>query len=209
MEVNDVFNGRRSVNFFDPARKVDEALIKKIYDIARLCPSSFNLQPWKIILVSSPENKKKLREAALGQPKVEEASCVLILLGDKQAYEDMGEIFDDMAIKGYQKKEAKESILGFAKSLYSGDAASRGFALRNIGLFAMSFMLAAKDLGVDTHPMDGFEQEKVKRAFNIPDRYEVGMLMAVGYHNKAKPLLSRLIRKDFDKAFIKEGFRET
>ncbi len=111
-----------------------------------------------------------------------------------------------MIEKGYHKEEERQSLNGLARMLYAGDINSRGLALRNAGLFAMSFMLVAKDVGIDTHPMDGFEQDKVKKAFNIPDRYEVAMLMAVGFYNKGKPLLPRLKRKDFEETVIREGF---
>ena len=88
MEFKKVLEQRRSVNFFDTDRKVDEALLKKIYDVAKLCPSSFDLQPWKIILVTGAENKKKLKEAALNQPKVDEASAMFILLADTRGFGD-------------------------------------------------------------------------------------------------------------------------
>ena len=197
---------RRSVNFFDTDRKVDEVLLKKIYDVEKLCPSSFDLQPWKIILVTGAENKKKLKEAALNQPKVDEASAMFILLADTRGFEEVDAIFDDMVSKGYQKEEAREGVKGFARMLYDNSFGCRGFALRNASLSAMSFMLAAKDFGVDTHTMDGFEQDKVKKAFNIPERYEVAMLIAVGYHDKTKALLPRLNRKEFNEVFVREGF---
>jgi len=206
MELKKVFSERRSVNFFDATKKIDMRLIEQIYDVAKTCPSSFNLQPWKMILVVSPENKKKLKEAAFNQLKVEEASAMLILLADTRGFEEMDEIFDDMVAKEYQKREAREGVKGFAKMLYDNPSGCRGFALRNAGLFAMSFMLAAKDLGVDTHPMDGFEQDKVRRAFNIPDRYEVAMLIAIEFRNEQKILLERLNRKRFEEIAIKESF---
>ncbi|MDD5669190.1 MAG: nitroreductase family protein [Candidatus Omnitrophica bacterium] len=207
MELKKVFEQRRSVNFFDTTKKIDLRLFERIYDVAKFCPSSFNLQPWRMIVITVPKNKKKLKEAALNQPKVEEASLMLIVLADTRGFEEMDKIFDDMLEKGYQQEEAREGLKGFARMLYDNPVASRGFALRNASLFAMSFMLAAKNFGVDTHPMDGFEQDRVKKAFNIPDRYEVSMLIAVGFHNKKKVLLERLNRKSFKEVMIKEGFK--
>jgi len=206
MELKQVFEKRRSVNFFDSQKTISEDLIRNIYDRAKLAPSSFNLQPWKFILVREPENKKKLRAAALNQPKVEEASATLILLADKEGYKEIDKILDDQIAKGYMPTDKKSLYAGMTEKLYGSAIASRGFAMRNAGLFAMSFMLAAKDSGVDTHPMDGFEQDKVKEAFNIPERYEVAMLIAVGYHDDKKTLLPRLNRKNFEDAVIKEGF---
>lgn len=206
MELKKVFAERRSVNFFDASKKIDLELLERIYDVAKLCPSSFNLQPWKMILVTDQENKKKLKEAAFNQPKVEEAFAMLVLLADTKGFDEMDVIFNDMVSKGYQKEEAREGVKGFARMLYDNPFGCRGFALRNAGLFAMSFMLAAKDFGVDTHPMDGFESDKVKKAFSIPDRYDVAMLIAVGFHDKKKPLLERLNRKGFKEVVAKEIF---
>jgi nitroreductase len=207
VDLREVFESRRSVNFFDAKRNISEEELKKIYELASLCPSSFNLQPWKLLLISDAENKKKLRQAALNQPKVEESSVMIVLLADTKGYDRIGKVLDDMIDKSYQKEDAREAYVGLAKSLYGNDFAARGFALRNAGLFAMSFMLAAKYFGIDTHPMDGFQQNKVKEAFNIPDRYEVAMLIAVGYRDKEKPLLERLKRKSFDEVLVKETFR--
>ncbi len=206
MELKTVFEKRRSVNFFDSKKTIDEGLIKKIYDAAKLAPSSFNLQPWKFILVREAANKKKLRSAAFNQPKVEEASAMLIMLADKNGYEEIGKVIDDFIAEGYLKPEDKPQYVGMANALYGNPLAGRGMALRNAGLFAMSFMLAAKDFGVDTHPMDGFEPDKVKSLFNIPERYEVAMLIAVGYHDDTKTLLPRLNRKNFEEVVIREGF---
>jgi len=206
MELKDVFQTRRSVNFFDKKMDVSEKLLKKIYDTAKLAPSSFNLQPWKILLIKSAEGKKKLRAAAMNQPKVEEASAMVVLLADTEEYKNAGPVCDDMVAKGYLKPEAKEDYSKFPANLYGNIFAARGFALRNAGLFAMSFMLAAKDYGVDTHPMDGFEPEKIKKSFNIPDRYEVAMLIAVGYHDESKKLLPRLNRKEYEEIIVPESF---
>jgi nitroreductase len=206
MELRQIFEKRRSVNFFDTQKTISEDLIKNIYDVAKLVPSSFNLQPWKFILVRQPENKKKLRAAALNQPKVEEAQATLILLADKEGYKEIDRILDDNIAKGYIPADKKSLYAGMTEKLYGSPLASRGFALRNAGLFAMGFMLAAKDFGVDTHPMDGFDQDKVKQAFNIPERYEVAMLIAVGYHDDKKTLLPRLNRKNIEDVVIREGF---
>jgi nitroreductase len=146
-------------------------------------------------------------DAAFNQPKVEEAQAVLILLADKEGYyKEIDKILDDNIAKGYIPAEKKSQYIAMAEQLYGIAFAGRGFALRNTGLFAMGFMLAAKDFGVDTHPMDGFSQDKVKAAFNIPERYEVAMLIAVGYHDYKKTLLPRLNRKKFEDVVIKEGF---
>jgi putative NAD(P)H nitroreductase len=205
MEFKEVYEKRRAVNFFNSGKDVDEVLIRKIYDLAKLAPSSFNMQPWKIVLVHSPEWKAKLRECASGQPKVTEAPYVAIILGDRKAYEKMDPILDDFIKRGAFPEGARDGIKGMAKGLYGGDN-ERAFAGRNAGLLAMSFMYAAESLGVNTHPMDGFDANAIVRTFNIPDNYDVVMLIAIGYFDESKTLMPRGMRWSFDEAVVKEHF---
>ena len=65
-----MIQNRRSVNHFDPARKLDNETIKKIIDLAVNAPSAYNLQPWRIIVVQSDEAKGKLWNLAYKQPKI-------------------------------------------------------------------------------------------------------------------------------------------
>ena len=59
-ELKRVFEARRSVNFFDPKKGLENALLEKIINLASLVPSAFNLQPWELIAVKSADAKKRL-----------------------------------------------------------------------------------------------------------------------------------------------------
>ena len=63
-------------------------------------------------------------------------------------------------------------------------------------------MLAAKNLGLDTHPMDGFDHEGVRKAFNIPDNYWIPLLMAVGYFRTEEELAPPKWRKTYDEIVV-------
>jgi nitroreductase len=205
MDIEKVFNERRSAHTFEPAENLDESMIRKIYDLAKLAPSSFNLQPWKIVLVSQEGNKQRLRKCAMDQPKVTEASHVAIVLGDCKAYEDMDGILDDFVAWGYFPEPVKPIMKSAGYNLYHGDN-ERAFASRNAGLFAMAFMMAAHALGVHTHPMDGMDTAAVRKEFNIPERYEIVMLIGMGERPEDAEIKPRLPRKGFDDVVIKESF---
>jgi putative NAD(P)H nitroreductase len=205
MELKEILESRRAVNFFDKERDIDESVIRQIYDLAKFTPTSFNLQPVKIILVHDQAGKEKLKQAAFNQPKIGEAPYTAILLGNKKAYEQMDPILDDFVSKGYYPASSKDTVKGMAKNLYSGEN-ERAFVGRNVGLFAMTFMLAAKSLGIDSHPMDGMDAAAVKKAFNVPDDYDVVMLIALGYFQKDKTLLTRAARRSFEEAVVRETF---
>ena len=210
MDVITAIEQRRSINFFDTTRNVPDELIRQILEFATLSPSSFNLQPWKVIIVNEPQKKKILRECAFNQPKVEEAPVVLIIIADPMAVEENIESVLNSWVKlGYMKSEMKDSYKGMANSLYGepGSLKRQFFAIKNTCLFAMNIMMAAKGAGLDTHPMDGFNEKKVKQHFNIPEDKIIPMLIAIGYLKPGVTLLPRAWRMGLDKFVMYNSYR--
>lgn len=189
MQYNEVINKRRSINFFDPERDVDDALLNKVIESAALTPSSFNLQPWNLIVLRDRGAKEKLKALAWDQPKVVEAPVVLIVLADRNGWQEGHPIveknWEEMVKSGSMNPEQRDWFLGAAKSLYNWSSeANLAFAAKNTGFFAMSLMYGATANGLESHPMDGFDHEGVRKGFNIPDNFWIPLLLAVGF---AKP----------------------
>src|SRR4030043_938314 len=88
MDVIQAIRERRLINFFEAGKEVSDDKLMELLKIANLSPSSFNLQPWRMIVVRDPERKKVLRQCAFNQPKVEEASAVLIMIADPKGVEE-------------------------------------------------------------------------------------------------------------------------
>lgn len=205
MDTIQAIKERRSINFFDTEKEVPEALLKELLDTANLAPSSFNLQPWKVVAVKEIGRKKALRKCAFDQPKVEEAPVVLIIVADPAALEEnVGRCLDSWQQLGYMKPEMRETYMGMINNLYGApDSLTRKlFATKNTALFAMNLMVAAKGLGLDTHPMDGFDADCIKKEFGIPDDKIIPMIIAVGYLRPRITLLPRAFRRPVDE-FVK------
>jgi putative NAD(P)H nitroreductase len=205
MDVIQAIRERRSINFFEPGVSLSVDTLQELIRIANLSPSSFNLQPWRLIVVRDPERKKVLRRCANNQQKVEEASAVFIMIADPNGVEEN----IDRALGSWQKlgfitPEMTDTYVGMAKDLYgTKESLSRKiFAAKNTGLFAMNLMLAAKGLGLETHPMDGFDEECIKKEFTIPNDEIVPMLIAVGKLKTGTTLLPRAFRREIEE-FVK------
>ncbi len=186
MNFQEISKNRRSINFFNPDKDVSENLLRGMVEIAANTPSSFNLQPWNLMALRNVEEKEKLKSLAWDQPKVTEAPVVLIVLADKKGWEEGNPVFEknweDMLKSGSMQPEQRDWFLNATNSLYNwSEDANLAFAVKNTGFFAMSLMYAAISLGLETHPMDGFDHEAVRREFNIPDNYWIPLLLAVGY----------------------------
>jgi putative NAD(P)H nitroreductase len=198
MEAVKLISERRSINFFDKDFELADDKLKELLDLANLCPSSMNMQPWRVIAVKSPERKKALRAVANNQPKAEEASVVLIIIADPELLEaNMDAVLSNRVELGYLKVDAIESAKNSAFRLYSDKESIRRkiFAVKNSSLFAMSVMFAAKALGLESHPMDGFDEDRLKKEFGINENCVVPMLIAVGQVKPGTKLLPRAMRR--------------
>jgi nitroreductase len=206
MDFRQLMEARRSVNFFDPSKPVSEDEIKKMVELASLIPSSFNLQPWSLIVVRSADAKARLRKRAWDQPKVTEAPVVLIVLGDregsKEGNQTLEQVWASWVRNGYMKEEQRDWFLNACKQLYGGEVKSLAFGVKNAGFFGLALMLAAKEMGLDSHPMDGFDHDGVVEEFSIAKNFFVPMLIAVGHFDQSKTLLPRNWRKPYDQVVI-------
>lgn len=188
MNFQELSRTRRSINFFDPDREVPGTFLRQMVELAAATPSSFNLQPWNLMIIKHQEEKERLKALAWDQPKVVEAPVTLVVLADKSGWQEGHPVFErtwDEMVKSGMPSEQRDWFLNATSSLYNwhGDA-NLAFAAKNAGFFAMSLMYAAVSLGLDSHPMDGFDHEGVRTAFNIPDHYWIPLLLAVGYKKK-------------------------
>lgn len=207
MNHKEIIEKRRAINFFDPDRDVSEALLGEMIGLAAKAPSSFNLQPWNLMILRDTAAKEKLKALAWDQPKVVEAPVTLIVLADKNGWQvghpTVEKNWQEMVNSGAMAPEQRDWFLNAAKSLYGwSPEASLAFAAKNTGFFALGLMYAATSLGLETHPMDGFDHEGVRKAFNIPDNYWIPLLLAVGYPKPDLELLPPKWRKMQDEIVV-------
>ena len=202
MDFLEVAEKRRAVNFFDPEKPVSDELLRKVVETAAKAPSGFNLQPWNLVVLREPEDKARLRKIAWDQPKITDAPVVLIFLADRDGFRKGHPTFErdfsEMVATGLPK-EKYDWFVGAVDSLYgTSEFFSLAFGVKNTAFFAMALMYAAKNFGLDTHPMDGFDHDAVKKEFKVPDRFWIPLIMAVGYFDETKTLNAPKWRKGYD-----------
>jgi len=172
---------RRSVRRYRPNVSIPEQDLKKILKLAGDAPSAWNLQHWRFLVIDDPESKKKVLPAANHQQQVMEASAVLVILGDLEAYKMYETVFGPMVRAGFMKQEAYEAMEENIRNAYANDRQfARDEAFRNASLAAMQLMLAAKSEGYDTCPMSGFDPQALTEVLNIPERYVPVMMITIG-----------------------------
>lgn len=178
---------RRSTRHYDPTRPIEDELLKTILRLATYAPSGYNLQPWRFLVVRSLRNREKLRACAFGQPTITEAPVLVIVLGYHYPH-----VTDLDAVLAEQLR--REAIaLDVVPRLKAGAIRAMGrvvemevWVTRSTMPAATILMIAAESLGVSSTPIEGFESDKVRQAFGIPDDHSICCLVALGYARSGK-----------------------
>lgn len=165
-------------------KPVEETLLKQIYDLAKMGPTSANCQPMRVLFVKSRQAKEKLKPclAPGNVEKTMKAPVTAIIAYDMAFYEYLPTLFPHAN----------------ARSWFAGnEALTESTAFRNGSLQGAYFMLAARALGLDCGPMSGFDNAKVDAAFFADTSWKSNFLCNLGYGVREK-LHPRLPRPEFD-----------
>ena len=144
-------------------------------------PSSYNMQPWRFVVVRDPEQRKRLRAAAMNQEQVEQAPVVIVGCGDTAGWqEDLEEVIRIGRERGYVEDEwADRKRRNVTADLGSHPNISM-WVTKQTMIAATTMMWMAEAFGYDTGPMEGFDEEKVRAVLGIPEQVRVLFLLAIG-----------------------------
>ena len=112
MDTIELIKQRISTNKFDTSRTLSEAEVKELVSYATEAPSAYNIQNWRFVAVTAPEEKARLRSVAYNQQKVVDAAVTFIVLGDLRGYEKLPQILKPMVDDGLMDPATAEDGRG-------------------------------------------------------------------------------------------------
>ena len=180
-----LFRNARTQNGFsnDP---VSDELLKRLWEITRMGPTSMNCQPARILFLRTPAAKARLIPALSPSnvDKVKQAPVTALVATDTRFFEHMPTIWHGDG----------------AREMFANNTAlAEGTATRNGTLQGAYLMIVARGLGLDCGPMSGFDQAKANAEFFADGRFKSNFLCNLGYGDPSK-LFKRNRRFDFDEA---------
>jgi 3-hydroxypropanoate dehydrogenase len=167
-------------------KTVDDAVLRELYELLRMAPTSGNCQPVRLVFVKSPAAKEKLRPclSAGNVRQTMAAPATAIVAYDLEFYEKLPRL--------YPAADARSWFVGNAALIETT-------AFRNSSLQGAYLILAARSLGLDCGPMSGFDNAKVDAAFFPDGKIKSNFLVNLGYGEPSK-ISPRAPRLDFDEA---------
>jgi nitroreductase len=172
----DAIKTRRAIKKFDSSHKMTSDEIKLLMELAILAPSSYNQQNWRFIKISDQKIKEQISVAARNQSQPSDGSLVIVLCGNTNAWKEDPDRYWRNAPKERQELVTKALEKKYADSMQN----RRDEAMKSCGFAAQTIMLAAKQMGLDSCPMGGFEYDEVAKIINLPKDHIIVMMVIVG-----------------------------
>ena len=184
-QLNLLFGEARSMNGWQD-KEVSDEMIKSIYNLTKMGPTSTNCCPARFKFIKSENQKLRLKEALLPNnvDKVMSAPVIAIIGFDLDFSENMDKLFPHMGVAPMYKND---------------EIINHSTAFRNSSLKGAYFMMVTRALGLDCGPMSGFNNQLVDEIFFNGTNIKSNFLCCIGYGDPSK-IFMRLPRLDFDEA---------
>lgn len=180
-------NFRYATKAFDPARKIPADTWEAIEKSLVLTPSSFGLQPWKFLVIDSPEIREKLKAASWGQGQVTDASHLVVLTARTDlAQGDIDSWVARLAEVQGIPLEALAGLSGMISSFSSAmtPAEKQAWNTRQVYIALGQLMTAAAVLGIDSCPLEGISPADYDTILGLPGTgYATAVGCALGYRS--------------------------
>jgi nitroreductase len=204
LDAIEVMKARGSVRKYERGVEIPQEELDEILTLAAKAPSSWNLQHWRYLVITSPEMKQRILPIAYNQEQVVDSSATVVILGDLEANKSAYEVYGEKLKQGQISQQVYDTMISQVEGAYKDNPQlARDEAILNASLSAMQLMLAAKAKGYDTCPMGGFDREALIKELNIPERYIPVMMITIG---KAAAPARPTSRFPLSKLVIRESF---
>lgn len=181
MDLFDAIDGRRSIHSFDKGKKIPRADLEKLITLATLSPSSWNLQPWKFLVIEDEGKRAAIRKMAWDQNIITDSSAVVLVLGNTDPHENKEAIFDQWRSNGIIDDKIHATWMQAVGAVYPTDYERHEYAIRNSSFAAMTLMLAAHGMGMASCPMIGFDKQAISEYIGVKAPWIFSFMISLGY----------------------------
>lgn len=158
--IHDLIAQRWSGRAYDASQGVSKEQVISLLEAARWAPSCFGDQPWRYVVCNKADNLQAWQAAF------------------------------DCLVPGNQSWAVNAPVLLLicADTLFSHNDKPNKWAPYDTGAATENLCLQATALGLMAHQMGGFDVDKARATFNVPERYQILAMVTVGYQADVESL---------------------
>ncbi|WP_186757272.1 NAD(P)H-dependent oxidoreductase [Echinicola salinicaeni] len=171
-------------------KTVPQEKVEYILEAARMSPSSSGLQPYRVLVITDPEIKEKMKPIAWNQSQITDASHILVFASwDKYTEEKIQEVFhktlEERGLPLDRMDDYKEKLWGLYSQLseewHANHAAKQAYIAFGLAI------AAAAEQKVDATPMEGFDNAAMDELLGLEEYgLKSAVILPLGYRDEAE-----------------------
>jgi nitroreductase len=195
------FRWRYATKKFDPAKKIAPEVWAKLEQAVVLSPSSYGLQPWKFVVVTDPEVRRRLHPVSYNQAQILDASHLVVFAAKNPPTPADVErhVARTAQVRGVSPESLdglKKAILGSLSRMTAADA--HAWAARQTYIALGVFLSACAMAGVDACPMEGFQPEKYDEILGLKEKGLGSVALATAGYRLPDDPATKLVKSRFE-----------
>jgi nitroreductase len=200
-------NWRYATKKFDATRKITDSDLELLKEAIRLSPSSYGLQPYKVLIIGNDEIREKLKPAAWGQAQITDASHLIVFANKTQFGEN--EIDTFISRVSNTRGIPVENLSGYGDFMKSKitpleEAIKNTWTSKQTYIALANLLSAAAELKIDVTPMEGFDPDAFNEILGLTEKgLNASVIATIGYrHEEDLTQLYKKVRKSNEELFI-------
>ena len=177
LSVKEAIKSRHSIRKFKD-QAISKENIQEIFELVRLSPSAWNLQPWRFHVVTDAQLKEKLQSAAYGQTQVTSAPAVIIVASDMESVLENLPATIHPGFSSEEKQKQVDYLSGLFGAMSMEERGQWALTQTNIALGILLVTIQA--FGYGSVPMLGFDQGQVKEILHLPEHVKIAAMVPFG-----------------------------
>lgn len=176
---------RHACKVFDSEKQIPAEEFESLLDVARKSPSSFGMEPWRMIVIRKPNLRKALKSACWNQNQITECSELVIFTTDNDTVRSGTPYVRKMFERRGLSAEAVDTYMGVYKNylepIECDEVLLENWTAKQCYIALANMMTYAATLEIDSCPIEGFDKEQVEAILDIEYGHSVAVICAFGY----------------------------
>lgn len=197
---------RYATKKFDTEKKISEADLAILKEAINLTPSSYGLQPYKVLEIQNADLRVKLRAASFGQPQVTDASHFFVFIANDDLTAEHIDAYIELAARTQQvNPQGLKGYGDFMKSVFGSRTAemNHNWAARQAYIALGTLVNTAAEMGLDVSSMEGFDPAQYDEILGLKGTgFSTAVIAAIGYRSESdEAQFKAKVRKPLNELF--------
>lgn len=181
----DAMKFRHACKRFDTTKAIPAEQFDTILEVCRTSPSSFGMEPWRLLVIRNEKLRKALKSSCWNQNQITECSELVIFTTDNDIVRSdspyVRKMFERRGMPPEMVEKYLEAYGGFIKPLEEDEILLENWTAKQCYIAMANAMTYAATLEIDSCPIEGFDKEEIEAILDLEYGHSIAVICAFGY----------------------------